>query len=120
MPKFQKNNNVDNANNSMAKMTRLASRRNLMQMLNQQDTLNLPMQFGRHTIKDTSVNVNINRLPMLSIKQQSRISMYDKRRNSNRTTETGLELNIEEKTMVFYIVNLILFKQYNVASQIIK
>ena len=68
MPKFQKNNNVYDSMNSMAKMTRLASRRNLMQKLNQQDNLALPMQFGRHTIKDTSVNVNINRLPMHSIK----------------------------------------------------
>ena len=93
----------------MSKMTRIQSRRNLMQMINSQDTLTLPMQFGRHTIKDTSVNVNVGRLPMHSIKQQSRITLYDQRRNSNRTTEAGQELNLEEKTMVFYIVNLILF-----------
>ena len=41
-------------------------------------------------------------------------------RQNTEVIVTKGEMNSNEKTMIYYLVNLILFKQYNVANSLIK
>ena len=52
-------------------------------------------------------------------RQNFRNSMYENNRMSGLKKDGG-ELTNDEKTLIYYLVNLILFKQFNMANSLIK
>ena len=53
-------------------------------------------------------------------RQQSRLSMFERKRlNSLVVSDGDGNFGFEEKTLVYYLVNLVLFKQFNVADSVI-
>ena len=74
------------------------------------------MSFRRGTIKPLKLGQNSQ---AAFSRQTSRMSVYEARRNTMWQRDKG-ELTVDEKTMVYHLVNLILSRQFNVANSLIK
>eukprot|EP00353_Schmidingerella_taraikaensis_P008982 CAMPEP_0185592206 /NCGR_PEP_ID=MMETSP0434-20130131/67151_1 /TAXON_ID=626734 ORGANISM="Favella taraikaensis, Strain Fe Narragansett Bay" /NCGR_SAMPLE_ID=MMETSP0434 /ASSEMBLY_ACC=CAM_ASM_000379 /LENGTH=167 /DNA_ID=CAMNT_0028217823 /DNA_START=383 /DNA_END=883 /DNA_ORIENTATION=- len=94
---------------------RIGTRRKLMEQLAKPQQSMIQMNFQRGSIKDRR-RENSNAFT----RQVSRMSVVELRRNTMLITSKGHELTVEERTMIYHLVNLVLLKQFNVANSLIK
>jgi len=85
----------------------MVTRKNLLKQLTQERPL---MNFARHSIKDPRAKI----VPKAFSRQTFRNSVYERRTIAPK--KDGGELTSDEKTLVYYLVNLILFKKFNMAN----
>ena len=90
-------------------MQRVHSRKQLIRQLSEPRNV-LSMNFNRSTMKMSKQVSKFSR-------RNTRMSIYEKRRETEMKVPSK-ELSKDEKTLVYYLVNLILFKQYNMANSL--
>lgn len=97
-----------------SRMERIETRIKLRQQITTQNQLQLHIQRG-------SIKQGPSQFQMGGgySRQTSRMSVYEKRQTMIREKNHD-ELTVDEMTMIYYLVNLIFYKQHNVANSLIK
>jgi len=93
------------------RMTRIGTKKRLKEQFTSN---HVPLRFQRFSMKDPSQHGQAYR------RQVTRQTVYEHRRNTQLSRTKELEMTIEERTMVYFLVNLILYRQFNVANACIK